>query len=73
MEFDLMELKAQRIRSDKTQAEVANYLGIRPVTYTKKENGNIKITMEEFEKICNFLKVKDITIFFKNSVDKKLQ
>ena len=69
MEFDLMELKAQRIRADKTQAEVANYLGIRPVTYTKKENGHIRITMKEFEKICSFLNVKDITIFFKKSVD----
>lgn len=71
MQFDLMELKAQRVRKGRTQKEVADVLNIKPNTYTRKEAGEIKITVEEFQKICNFLEVTDYNIFFTQSADEK--
>lgn len=70
MEFNLLELKAQRVRQGKTQEDLAKVLGIKTNTYSKKEAGTIKITVEEFQKICNYLKIKNVNIFFTQSVDK---
>ncbi len=69
MHFNLLELKAQRVRKGKTQKDIADMLGIRSNTYAKKEAGNIKITVEEFDKICKFLEVEDYNIFFTQCVD----
>lgn len=66
-----MELKVQRIRKKLTQSDVGCVLGISASTYAKKESGEIKITMDEFNKLCNFYGIKDTSIFFKLNVDKK--
>lgn len=71
--FNLNELKAQRARMGFTQQDVSKALGISAPTYSKKEAGLIKIGVDEFAKIAKILKIDDISIFFKNSVDKKQQ
>lgn len=73
MEFDLMELKLQRIKRSYTQKDMANLLGISASTYNKKETGDIKISVEEFAKIANIFGMHDMSIFFKPNVDKKQQ
>ena len=70
MYFNLLELKAQRVRKGKTQEDVANVIDVKANTYARKEAGDIKIPVEEFGKICNFLEVEDYNIFFTQSVDK---
>lgn len=68
-----MELKLQRIRRNYTQRDMANLLGISASTYSKKEMGEIKISVEEFANIVNIFELEDASIFFKNNVDKKQQ
>ena len=70
MYFNLLELKAQRVRKGKTQKDVANAIGVKANTYARKEAGDIKIPVEEFGKIGKFLEVEDYNIFFTQSVDK---
>ena len=68
--FNLLELKAQRVRKGKTQEDVANVIGVKANTYARKESGYIKMPVEEFGKIGKFLEVEDYNIFFTQSVDK---
>lgn len=70
MYFNLLELKAQRVRKGKTQEDVANVIDVKANTYARKEAGDIKIPVEEFGKIGKFLEVEDYNIFFTQSVDK---
>lgn len=71
--FDLNELKVARVRQGMTQKDMGKALGISTPSYSKKEAGIIKIGVDEFAKIAKILKIEDISIFFKNSVDKKQQ
>lgn len=69
--FDLTELKVARIRQGLTQKDMGKALGISTPSYSKKEAGLIKIGVDEFAEIAKILKIDDISIFFKNDVDKK--
>lgn len=71
--FDLTELKVARIRQGLTQKDMGKALGISTPSYSKKEAGLIKIGVDEFAEIAKILKIDDISIFFKNDVDKKQQ
>lgn len=71
--FDLNELKVARVRQGMTQKDMGKALGISTPSYSKKEAGIIKIGVDEFAKIAKILKIEDISIFFKNSDDKKQQ
>lgn len=73
MVFDLMELKLQRVKNGYTQKDMGKLLEISPSTYNKKENGETKISIEEFANIIDIFGLKDANIFFKQSVDKKQQ
>ncbi len=64
MEFNLQELKYQRLRKNLTQKDVADILGISAGTYNQKEKGKIKISVKELQLIANVLDIKDINIFF---------
>lgn len=64
-EFNLLELKAQRVRRGLSQKDVANYLGMATSTYAKKESGTIKMGVDEFTELINFLKIEDVSIFFR--------
>lgn len=49
----------EKIRNarDKTQAEVAEFLGMSRVTYAAIENGGRELTTSEAEKLCEFLEL----------------
>lgn len=66
MEFNLKRLQAERIARSMTQDEIAEKLGMERTSYWKRENGNVKITIEEFAKILNIfgMKKEDMLIFF---------
>lgn len=65
VKFDLKELKYQRQRNNLTQKEMGETLGISASTYNQKENGLVKITVEELNAISEKLNITDINIFFK--------
>lgn len=65
VKFDLKELKYQRQRNNLTQKEMGETLGISASTYNQKENGIVKITVEELNIISKKLNITDINIFFK--------
>lgn len=71
--FDLNELKVARVRQGLTQRDMGKVLGISAPSYSKKEAGIIKIGVDEFAKIAEILKIEDISIFFKEGVDKRQQ
>ena len=65
VKFDLKELKYQRQRNNLTQKEMGETLGISASTYNQKENGLVKITVEELNAITEKLNITDINISFK--------
>lgn len=48
MTFNLQKLRYERLSRNKSQQELAAALGLNRSTYIKKENGDIKISVEEF-------------------------
>lgn len=49
--MNLLELKFERIRQGKTQAEVAKHTSMSPVAYGQKERGETEITLKDAEEI----------------------
>lgn len=75
VKFNLKRLKAERIAQGMTQADIAKKLGMTRVSYAKRENGNINISVDEFAEILTALgydKTK-MPIFFEVSVPKNEQ
>ncbi|MCC2249114.1 helix-turn-helix domain-containing protein [Virgibacillus sp. AGTR] len=70
MRFNYNRLKAERIAQGLTVQEMADVLGISKSAYSKKENGKIALTVEDFSLIANKLEVsKDrMEIFFTKKV-----
>lgn len=66
MEFNYNRLKAERIAKGYTVEEMAIALGITKGTYSKKENGKVSVTVEDFTLISNKLGIPpdQISIFF---------
>lgn len=50
-------IRELREDSDKKQLELANYLNIRPNTYSDYENGKINIPIEQLIKLADFYNV----------------
>lgn len=73
VEFNLNELKVARVRRNYTQADMGKALNMPLTSYCKRESGVTKISVEEFAKIVDILDIKDVSIFFTDSVDKKQQ
>jgi len=48
--------------------DLASVIGKSPANYYKKEVGDVPFTLEEAEKIANFLKLKPNYIFFNNNI-----
>ena len=63
MEFKIS-LKAARINANMTQAELGKKIGRNPSTILNWENGNTKIPLDDFKKICKVLNVNENNIFF---------
>lgn len=55
MQFNLQKLRYERLSRKISQETMAKALGITRGTYHKKENGDIKISVEEFSIILNTL------------------
>lgn len=66
MQFNYNRLKGERIAKGFTIQEMANELGVAKGTYSKKENGKIPITVEDFSVISSKLGITrdNISIFF---------
>ncbi|OLN21877.1 hypothetical protein BTO30_12320 [Domibacillus antri] len=66
MNFDYNRLKGERIAKGLTVQEMADALGVSKGTYSKKENGKLPITVEDFVVISSKLGVtrETINIFF---------
>jgi HTH-type transcriptional regulator/antitoxin HipB len=72
MEFNYNRLKAERIAKGLTVQQMADELGVSKSTYSKKENGKLPVTVEEFSVISNKLgiPIERIGIFFTLNVSK---
>lgn len=70
MEFNYNRLKAERIAKGFTVEEMGDVLGVTKGTYSKKENGKLPVTVEDFTLISNKLGVppEQISIFFSLNV-----
>ncbi|MBD8005854.1 helix-turn-helix domain-containing protein [Bacillus norwichensis] len=66
MKFNYNRLKAERIARGLTVQEMADVLGISKGAYSKKENGKIALTVEDFSLISNKLGItrEKMEIFF---------
>ena len=66
MKFNYNRLKGERIAKGFTIQEMADELGVAKGTYSKKENGKIPITVEDFSVISSKLGISrdNINIFF---------
>lgn len=72
MQFNYNRLKAERIAKGLTVQQMADELGVSKGTYSKKENGKLPVTVEDFSVISNKLEipVEQISIFFTLNVSK---
>lgn len=72
MEFNYNRLKAERIAKGYTVEEMGEALGITKGAYSKKENGKLPVTVEDFTLISTKLGVppERINIFFSLNVSK---
>lgn len=70
MKFNYNRLKAERIAKGLTVQDMADELGISKGAYSKKENGKISVTVEDFSLISNKLGIshEQINIFFSLNV-----
>lgn len=70
MKFNYNRLKAERIAKGLTVQDMADELGITKGAYSKKENGKIAVTVEDFSLISNKLGIshEQIIIFFSLNV-----
>ncbi|ALX47696.1 helix-turn-helix domain-containing protein [Lentibacillus amyloliquefaciens] len=59
MPFNLLLLKDERTSQNISQKEMANYLGMDHASYSKRENGKVFITVEEFMKILEVLDIPE--------------
>ena len=75
MEFNLQKLRYERMSRKVSQEEMAKALGVTRTTYYKKENGDIRISVEEFSTILNKLGIPDdeVVNFFKVKVPEREQ
>ena len=61
-------LKELRERKGYTINDMANVISKSPCNYFKKENGNVKFSVNEALKISDFLKMKVEKIFFEDEL-----
>lgn len=66
LKFNYKRLKAERIAKGLTVQEMADVLGVAKGTYSKKENGKLPLTVEDFTTITNRLEIsfEELNIFF---------
>ncbi|WP_194747652.1 helix-turn-helix domain-containing protein [Staphylococcus chromogenes] len=72
-EFNVRRMKAERIARGISLTDMAKEMGMTPGTYSKKENGHIRITVDDLAKMFEVLNIPetDCGIFFTNKVAKE--
>ncbi|UNB48188.1 helix-turn-helix domain-containing protein [Staphylococcus coagulans] len=72
-EFDVKRMKAERIAKGISLTDMAFKLEMTPGTYSKKENGHIRITVDDLAKVIDALELPQdkCGIFFTYNVSKK--
>jgi len=72
MKFNYNRLKAERIAKGFTVQEMADELKVAKGTYSKKENGKLPVTVDDFSVISNKLGItnQQLPIFFTQMVTK---
>lgn len=70
MYFNHNRLKGERIAKGLTVEEMANEIGVSKGTYSKKENGKLPITVDEFAILFRKLElpIENVEIFFTHNV-----
>lgn len=73
MRFSLQKLRYERMSRRITQDEMARVLGVSRSSYIKRENGSVKISVEEFSIILNKLGIPEdeISNFFTFNVPER--
>lgn len=71
-EFDLRRMKAERIAKGISLSEMAKRLNMTAGTYSKKENGHIRINVDDLAKVIEVLELPQdkCGIFFTYKVSK---
>ncbi|WP_341775098.1 helix-turn-helix transcriptional regulator [Staphylococcus hyicus] len=71
-EFNVRRMKAERIAKGISLTDMAIQMGMTPGTYSKKENGHIRVTVDDLAKMFEILEIpeSDCGIFFTNKVAK---
>ncbi|TGB04714.1 helix-turn-helix domain-containing protein [Halobacillus salinus] len=66
MRFNLQRLRYERLSRKITQEKIAQSIGVKRSTYHKKENGKIRLDVEEFAIVLSVLGIpeKEAGIFF---------
>ena len=73
LNLNLNRLKAERVAKGWDQSEFARKLGMSRVSYWKRENGIVDISVNELAKMLQVLGYgkNDVSLFFTQSVPKK--
>lgn len=71
-EFNIKRMKAERIAKGISLNDMANKMDMTPGTYSKKENGHIRINVDDLAKVIEILDLpqEKCGIFFTHSVSK---
>ncbi|MCG1816560.1 helix-turn-helix domain-containing protein [Staphylococcus epidermidis] len=71
-EFNVKRMKAERIAKGISLSEMAGKLEMTPGTYSKKENGHIRINVDDLAKVIEVLELPQdkCGIFFTHVVSK---
>ncbi|HDM0248085.1 TPA: helix-turn-helix transcriptional regulator [Staphylococcus aureus] len=56
-EFNVKRMKAERIAKGISISDMAKKLGMTPGTYSKKENGHIRINVDDLAKVIEVLEL----------------
>jgi transcriptional regulator with XRE-family HTH domain len=75
MDFNFNRLKAERIARGKSQEQMALALGMAKSTYSKKENGVLRLSVDDFAKATSYLgmNTSEIHVFFTQKIPKREQ
>lgn len=57
MEFNLQKLRYERMSRKISQQEMAKAIGVTRTAYYKRENGDVKISVEEFSKLLEAMNI----------------
>ncbi|PTF50062.1 helix-turn-helix domain-containing protein [Staphylococcus chromogenes] len=72
-EFNVRRMKAERITRGISLTDMASEMGMTPGTYSKKENGHIRITVDDLAKMFEVLNIPetDCGIFLQTKLPKR--